>query len=188
MEITKDDTFDAVMRLVNLGYKSPCALDFASASNPGGGWRGKQQGTQEESLCRRSDLGILLEKKKYPIPTDGLHYIPAITINKNTKLEPISPVKCAVIASELRSIAERSSKYLQMRINSLYDIAIMNKHDVIILGAWGCGAFKETNDDTKILAKEMFICADKYKDKIKTVFAIYGKKNYDIFVECSKSQ
>lgn len=182
MEITKEDSFEATIRMINLGFK-PCVLDFASGTTPGGGWRGKQQGTQEESLCRRSDLGILLEKKKYPIPTDGLHYVAIVTINKNFKLEPITPVKCAVIASELRSIAERSSKYLHTRICKLYDTAINNHHNCIILGAWGCGAFKETDDDTKILAKEMFICAEKYKDKVKTVFALYGKKNYDIFVE-----
>jgi len=85
MEITKEDTFDCVIRLVNEGY-NVCALDFASGTNAGGGWRGKQQGTQEEGLCRRSDLGLLLERKKYPIPTDGMHYIPVVTINKNTKL------------------------------------------------------------------------------------------------------
>lgn len=39
----------------------PLVLDFASDSNPGGGFRGNQQGTQEESLCRRSNLGACLE-------------------------------------------------------------------------------------------------------------------------------
>ena len=70
MEITQEDTFEAVIRLVNNKY-NPIALDFASGTNPGGGWRSQQQGTQEESLCRRSNLGLLLEGKKYPIPCDG---------------------------------------------------------------------------------------------------------------------
>eukprot|EP01046_Picozoa_sp_COSAG06_P067868 COSAG06_NODE_17784_length_921_cov_1.879562_1_plen_198_part_10 len=42
--------------------RRPLVLDFASDSNPGGGWRGKQQGTQEESLCRQSNLGLAAEK------------------------------------------------------------------------------------------------------------------------------
>lgn len=183
MELTKEDTFECVIRLLEIGYKCPVALDFASGTNAGGGWRGMQTGTQEESLCRRSDLGILLEKKKYPIPVDGSHYVPSVLINKNIKLEMLKkPVKCSVIASELRSISERSDAYLQQRISALYEIAIVNKHDVIVLGAWGLGAFKETEDDADILAKNMKICAEKYSDKIKTVFAVFGnKKNYEAF-------
>lgn len=49
-EITVEDTFSAVIRLRKLKY-NVVALDFASGSNPGGGWRGKQRGTQEEHLC-----------------------------------------------------------------------------------------------------------------------------------------
>ena len=64
---------------------------------------------------------------------------------------PIGNVKCAVVASELRSIAESTSDYLQKRISVLYDMAIKYGHDVIVLGAWGCGAFKETDDDISIL-------------------------------------
>lgn len=45
----------------NSGCSRPLILDFASDSNPGGGWRGGQQGTQEEALCRCSSLGVALE-------------------------------------------------------------------------------------------------------------------------------
>ena len=41
--------------------QTPAVLDFASDSNPGGGFRGSQQGTQEEELCRQSNLGVCLE-------------------------------------------------------------------------------------------------------------------------------
>lgn len=180
-EVTKEDSFECAMRLIKLGHK-PVVLDFASGSNPGGGWRGKQTGTQEESLCRRSNLGTLLENKKYPIPPDALHYVKKVTINKDTNMKPITAVDCAVIASELKCISERSSKYIQSRLTNLYDIAIKNNHDVIVLGAWGLGAFKETDDDAKILAKEMRLCAEKHN--IKTVFALYkNKENYDVFVD-----
>lgn len=181
-EVTKEDSFDCAMRLISLGY-NPVVLEFASGTNPGGGWRGKQQGSQEESLCRRSNLGLLLEKKVYPIPNDGLFYVKNVIINKNLKLENITPIKTSVIATELKSISHRSSTYLQKRINALYNTAIENKHDSIVLGAIGCGAFKESDDDVKILSKEMKICANKYKGKILTVYAIFNNKNnYNAFV------
>jgi hypothetical protein len=177
MEVTCEDTFDCIVRLVNAGY-NPVALDFASGTTPGGAWRkSNQQGTQEESLCRRSNLGLLLEKKKYPIPQDGHYYIPNVIIT-DTK------IKCAIIASELRGIAASKHEYLVSRVESIYKCAITNKHDVLILGAWGCGAFKETEDDVEIMANLFKIVANKYADKIKSVFSVLYKRNYTTFKKC----
>lgn len=178
-EITTEDTFEAAIRLKSRGY-NPVVLDFASATNPGGSWRSKQQGTQEESLCRRSDLGILLEKEHYPMSPNGAIYV-ATTITKDKNLQPIIPIKCGVIASELHGIASSKSQYLQKRICDIYDLAIKKNHNVIVLGSWGCGAFKETNEDLDILAKEFNFCLNKYNTKIKTVYAMYNRKNKTVF-------
>jgi len=173
LEVHQIDTFECVTQYIRLGYH-PVALDFASGTNPGGGWRSKQQGTQEEKLCNESDLGLLLEKKKYPIPKDSYHYLPKVIIYKNK-------LTCGIIASELRSIASRTPEYLIGRIESLYQCAIKQGHDLIILGAWGCGAFKETNEDAEILAKAFKIVSQKYQSQIKSVFAVLSKANYKIF-------
>eukprot|EP00966_Prymnesium_polylepis_P183503 4252632-Prymnesium_polylepis.1 len=55
-------SFEAARRLIERGSTRVAVLDFASDSEPGGGWRGGQQGTQEESLCRSSSLGRALER------------------------------------------------------------------------------------------------------------------------------
>lgn len=181
-EVTHEDSFECAIRLIKNKY-NPVVLDFASGTNPGGGWRGKQNGTQEESLCRRSNLGLELEKKKYPIPDGSSHYIKNIKINKDVNLININPVNCAVVASELKSISERTDQYLETRVDNWYKIAKDNNHNAIILGAIGCGAFKESDDDCKKLANIMKKCADKHKE-IKTVFAMYKMKaNYKIFAE-----
>lgn len=182
MSVSKEDTFDCVIRLSSEKYKKPVILDFASGTNPGGGWRSaKHQGSQEESLCKRSDLGLLLEKKHYPIPTDSHHYIKTVNINESSKGPILQKIQCAVIASELRSICERTENYLIKRIVDIYECAISNKHDVIVLGAWGCGAFKETNDDSEIMAKIFKKVKNNYDTKIKTVYAVMYTKNYETF-------
>lgn len=179
-DVTNEDTYECAQRLIGMGY-GPVVLDFASSTNPGGSWRSKQQGTQEETLCRQSNLGLLLEKQKYPIATDGVIYIPNVIVTKNRLLKDIQPFKCAVIASSLRSIANHSSEYLQMRFKSIYDVALKHKHDALVLGAWGCGAFKETDDDIVILAREFRKFFNKYQvHGIKIVFSVIGK-NYKLF-------
>jgi hypothetical protein len=179
-EVTKEDTFECAIRLVKLGY-NPLVLSFSSATNPGGGWRGKQIGTQEESLCRRSNLGTELEKKRYPIPDLGHHYIKNVIITKDQNMNPIDHIKCSVIACELSGICERSQKYLETKVEIMYQVAESNNHNTIVLGAIGCGAFKESDDDAEILANVMKKIANKH-NKIKTVYAIFrGKQNYDVF-------
>jgi hypothetical protein len=66
--------------LRQIGSGSVCVLDFASDSEPGGGWRGNQTGTQEESLCRASSLGRALERLPYPIAAYGCAHVPDVVV------------------------------------------------------------------------------------------------------------
>eukprot|EP00927_Polykrikos_kofoidii_P063168 TRINITY_DN57993_c0_g1_i1.p1 TRINITY_DN57993_c0_g1~~TRINITY_DN57993_c0_g1_i1.p1 ORF type:complete len:172 (+),score=17.31 TRINITY_DN57993_c0_g1_i1:52-567(+) len=81
MHLVKGDTFAAARWLTSQRAKPPpLVLDFASDSNPGGGCRGDQRGTQEESLCRQSSLLPSLEAVPYPIPQLGAVYVPDICV------------------------------------------------------------------------------------------------------------
>lgn len=75
---------------------------------------------------------------------------------------------------------------METKIESWYQVARNGKHNVIILGAIGCGAFKEANDDCNLLASVMRRVADRNQD-ILSVYAIYkGKQNYDVFKDKMK--
>ncbi len=151
-------------------------------TNPGGGWRSaKHFGCQEESLCKRSNLGLLLEKKSYPIPNNGQHYLPEVIIDKDKNFNKITPIKCGIIASELKAIYESKESYLEMKVLNLYQIAVDNSYDAIVLGAWGCGAFSETDQDAEIICRHFKKCQKRFENRIKTVFAIPNKKYYKIF-------
>jgi len=90
----------------------------------------------------------------------------------------------------IKSSSSRSTPhYIENKITNLFNIAINNNYDAIVLGAWGCGAFSETEDDADIISKHFKTCCDKFiykylyiiKDRIKIVFAIPTTKNYKIF-------
>jgi len=180
--VAKSDTFNAISMFP---CKSPVVLDFASDSNPGGGFRTKQQGTQEESLCRRSDLGIILEKVKYPIGDKEAIYIPKVQIFRDDKYNLLpQPQSVAVIASSMRSVSVGSIDRLRDKISSVFAIAQENDHDLIVLGSWGCGAFKESPDDIIVLTNEFkTICDSGFVTIPTVVFATLGKVNYNAFLK-----
>mmetsp|Transcript_71180 Transcript_71180/g.123517 ORF Transcript_71180/g.123517 Transcript_71180/m.123517 type:complete len:419 (-) Transcript_71180:116-1372(-) len=137
---------------------SPAVLDFASDSEPGGGYKGNQQSTQEESLCRRSNLALGLEalSDKYPIPALGAAYVPDVCVFRGDEPEgyPLwsQPVWMGgVIAAALRcvdtggeSLDPKQAAFVRSKIDGVLSIARHHRHNVLVLGAWGCGAFGNT--------------------------------------------
>lgn len=84
-----------------------------------------------------------------------MYYVPTVRIAKDFagQLLP-APVHCAVVASELKSIALITNICLRQRLQALYDLAVKHNHTAIVLGCWGCGAFSESEDDVLILARQ----------------------------------
>jgi len=127
---------------------SVCVLDFASDSEPGGGWRGNQTGTQEESLCRASSLGRALERLPYPIPTYGFAHVPEVIVFRDISGEIVSqPFKVGVLAACLRDIGgdgdpdAKQRAHLESKISGVLSTMAAFGYDGIVLGDWGCGAF-----------------------------------------------
>ena len=63
----------------------------------------------------------------------------------------------------------------------MYECALKNKHDAIVLGAWGCGAFRETEEDAIIMANIFRQVEKTYRDRIRTVYAVLYENNYQVF-------
>ena len=141
--------FDAAQWLYGRGAKSVCVLDFASDTTAGGGWRGNQVGTQEESLCRNSSLGRALEALPYPLPALGVAYVPEVAVLRvesapRTLLSP--PFHVAAVAAALRDVGgddpdKKQRAFLAAKVEGVLCAMAGHRHDVIVLGSWGCGAF-----------------------------------------------
>ena len=123
-------------------------LDFASDSEPGGGWRGKQQGTQEEALCRASSLGRALERLEYPLQQYGVAVVPEVVVFRESDGSFLQrPFTVGVLAAALRDIGgdgepdAKQRAHLAKKVEGVLAAAVHFGYNAIVLGSWGCGAF-----------------------------------------------
>ena len=152
-------------------------LNFASATNPGGGvTRGSS--AQEEALCRCSTLypcllGDELWQKYYKMHrdrhdvtyTDACIYIPDVLVIKTdtdapqrlteNKMQAVDVITCAApnlrerpdnamnpgAGSPVRLSRQDIYSLHTQRARKIMRVAALHDADVLILGAFGCGAF-----------------------------------------------
>jgi uncharacterized protein (TIGR02452 family) len=167
-EVCNETTLAAARRLVGEGHR-PVALNFASAKNPGGGFLSGAR-AQEESLCRSSGLyACLLGNPMYEFHRhqgDALYssyvlYSPDVPVFRDddgTLLD--RPYRCsfltspAVNAGALRTCEGQRGHAIRNamteRVSKVLGVAAQHGHDVLVLGAWGCGAF---HNDPEVIAE-----------------------------------
>ena len=212
-------SFEAASRYARVG-KKVCVLNFASATNPGGGvTRGSS--AQEESLCRCSTLYPCLDIDKMwqefytphrkagnPLYNDDCLYTPGVIVFKSDSSFPermdekdwyqVDVLTCAApnlrnvpgnfmnpcAGNEPADIAEDALYELHLkRIEKLFRVAAVNKAEVLILGAFGCGAFC---NPPEIVAKAFREVQKKYESYFEVIeYAVfcggYETKNYKAF-------
>lgn len=168
--------------------KNIIALNFANAMFAGGGYI-LGGDAQEESLCRASMLyyTIRTQKKYYranrfhilPDYTDNMIYsrnVPVIRDDSGTLLD--NPSKCDFITCPAvnRTFAKfiftdkKINDKMTVRINKIISLAVSNKPDVIILGAFGGGVFGNKRETVFRIfenAVNSFV-----PDDIKVIFAV----------------
>lgn len=170
-------------------------LNFASAKNPGGGFINGAE-AQEESLARTSALyeTQLQAQDYYKIHramescfyTDMMIYSPKVPVFRKDKGELLpKPVLCNFITSPAvnagvvkRQEPERADEIfgaMDVRTDKMLALSLKQGNETLILGAWGCGVFR--NDPSEIADLFKKYLHGKYKNKFKrVVFAILTKK------------
>lgn len=180
-------------------------LNFASAKNPGGGFLGGAS-AQEESLARSSSLyeSQIKDKKMYDfnrsqssfLYSDYMIYSPDVLFwnddNGNYFERPLiadvitspAPNKGAMLQHNRKDEIENIDGVFKRRMDEVLAIAAKNKIEILILGAWGCGVFRNEPKEVAQLFKE--IISEKYSGAFhKIVFAVYDtsekKSNFKVF-------
>jgi uncharacterized protein (TIGR02452 family) len=153
VQVTNETTLGVSLRLVERGLR-PLALNFANGIHPGGGFL-KGARAQEEVLCRSSALyqtlvGDLMyeehRKRQLPDSTDWAIYSPDVPVfrtDDGTALQHpwlLSFITCAAPYAPVIG-QPQAGDLLQKRIHRVLAIARSYGHPVLVLGAWGCGAF-----------------------------------------------
>lgn len=195
-EVWKCSSLKAILQLATEeNQEKLMCLNFASAKNPGGGFINGAE-AQEESLARTSGLhDSLLQGWEYYethramescFYTDMMIYSPKVPVFRKDKGELLpKPVLCNFITSPAvnagvvkRQEPERAHEIfgaMDIRTDKMLALALNQGNETLILGAWGCGVFK--NDPKEIAELFKKYLHGKYKNKFKrVVFAILSKK------------
>lgn len=162
VQVANETTLLAAHRLAQNNLK-PLALNFANGVNPGGGFLHGSR-AQEEVLCRSSALYATIagdpmyeyhRQRPQPDSTDWAIYSPHVPVFRTDSGEELdepwllSFLTCA--APYAPGVGQpQSGDLLRQRMHRVLAIAQAYGHDSLVLGAWGCGAFR--NDPQRTAA------------------------------------
>ena len=206
IDVISEDSLLAGKKLLDEGY-NPIVLNFANRNTPGGGVT-RGAGAQEENIFRRSNLfmslyqfhyhgvqlGIPQRQEQYPMDRNtGGTYSPNITVFRGLETEgyPLleQPYSLGIVTvaamnrpqlKDANHIAEHLVEPVRQKIRTIFRIALRHGHDAIVLGAWGCGAFKNPPQHIARLFHEV-MDENEFINRFKKVtFAIIDRHKIDI--------
>jgi len=152
--VDNETTLRATRRLQAI-YGRVLALNFASAKRPGGGFL-TGAAAQEESLARSSALYLYIRKSHFyqehpnALYSHNAIYSPDVPVFRNDYGDlldqpyPCSFITCAAVnyGALPEHLLPQVRPVMQERITRILDIAAANHHKVLVLGAFGCGVFR----------------------------------------------
>lgn len=192
ISVTNEDSFSAASRLEN-----PFVMNFANAHKAGGGFM-LGANAQEEALCRCSTLYASISsdnaKEMYrynnahisSVESDYMLYSPQVCVFRDEKCrlltEPFMAAVVTVAAPNRNGAAilatdKKLAETMTRRIRIMLRIAAKKGHRNLVLGAWGCGAFR--NNPRKVAEYFRKVLVDEEYGRCfdEVCFAVYGKED-----------
>lgn len=199
IEVTQETTTAASHRLaVNLALRT-AALNFANCLHVGGGFLSGAI-AQEEAICRSSVLYSLLSEQPEMYDESCKHtngylfqdyiiFSPDVPVIRDDQYDlldrwfPVSFITAAAPDLRHRAIApHRVRAALDSRIRKIVQCAVQQGAQAIVLGAFGCGAFRNDPRDVAQIFKKVLVDENLATFFEKVVFAVYERDdNYGVF-------
>ena len=166
-------TIDAIRKLILEGKEKIGVLNFASAKNPGGGFLNGAK-AQEESLAASSTLyrTLIVHEEYYRenrkcnsmIYTNHAIYSPDVVFFRDGSFRLVEPVKASVLtlpAVNMGQVMQKgedveiAKKAMKQRMKLALAIFANEGAKNLVLGAYGCGVFRNDPKDVAIWWKEL---------------------------------
>lgn len=196
IEVTGETTLAAASRLVvDEGRTDVVCLNFASAKNPGGGFLGGSQ-AQEESLARASGLYPCISqmnemydhnrKLRTCLYSDYMIYSPGVPVIRDdedrllaqyytTAFITAPAVNAGVVKEREQADDQQIEAVMKERIRYILDVAAMNGHRTLVLGAYGCGVFRNDPVDVARYFHDVLV-QEKFRQSFeRIVFAVLDR-------------
>jgi uncharacterized protein (TIGR02452 family) len=204
IEVSNETTLSAAHRwLSRPGRERTLCLNFASAKNPGGGFLGGSQ-AQEESLARSSGLYRSLESKwdyyernracGTALYTDHMILSPGVPVFRDEAGElRETPYYVGILTAPavnagavLANEPERSDEIgptMARRIAKVLAIAASGQYEHLILGAWGCGVFRNEPAQIAGLFAAALLDDERFRGRFQSVlFAVLDRTTDETIV------
>lgn len=160
VQVRNETTLQAAHGLAEKGLR-PLALNFANGETPGGGFLTGSR-AQEEGLCRSSALYATLQgdpmyashaARPEPDSSDWMILSPDVPVFRDdtgATLEQFWLLDFLTAAAPYAPTVgqPRSGDLLEQRIRRVLAIAAAYGYRTLVLGAWGCGAFRNDPERT----------------------------------------
>lgn len=194
MEVRNETTLTAAKRLVvEQRLSSVLALNFASAKNPGGGFLGGSQ-AQEESLARSSALYASLQTQleyyeanrgcRTALYTDHMILSPGVPVFREDSGTLLSEpyvvgmltapaVNAGAVNDNEPANVEKILPAMASRIDKVLALALRHGYQHLVLGAWGCGVFRNDPEAVAGLFAQALLGDGDYANAFRSVsFAV----------------
>lgn len=181
IDVTLETSFEALRRIKTDKkdrIRETCILNFASATQPGGGFLNGRN-AQEETLSRQSALyySLTQESEMYdynkminnPYYSDYMIYSPNVPFFRDDNYQFIEPFTASVITSPAVNYAEimkngnnsndveKIYHVMKNRCERIIKLCINKGNKALILGAFGCGVFKNPPEMISQIFKELLV-------------------------------
>lgn len=207
IEVENETTLSGIARLLRVQSASVAALNFASAMNPGGGFLTGSQ-AQEESLARSSALHASLvrawsfyeqhRQDSSPLYTDSMILSPNCPIFRDDAGNLLSSIQRASFisaaapnAGALKEIAPENvdviPEVLARRAEYVLSLACSQGYQCIVLGAWGCGVFRNNPETVADVFMKLLGSAEWANRFSRVVFSVLDPSPEQSLIEVFKA-